>query len=188
MVDYKTLDALAIKCGFTKSAPLQISTLEFMQEIRDMCSADRCGNYGKSWSCPPACPPLDEMRDLICGYSNGLLVQTIGELEDTFDWDNIFNTEAKHKINFNRLRDELLGFPGYEILALGSGACSVCGVCAYPGEPCRFPEKIELSMEACGMFVSKICADNNLGYNYGHNKTAFTACYFFNEGIKGNSK
>ena len=71
---------LAEECGFSYSSPLDISTLEFLQEVRDMCNADRCDRYNTSWSCPPACASLEDMRERVLGYSNGLLVQTVGEI------------------------------------------------------------------------------------------------------------
>ena len=178
MLDIDALAALAGKCGFTHCAPLNVTTLEFLPEIRDMCSADKCRNYGKTWSCPPACPSLDDIRRRAGKYGGGLLVQTVGDLEDSYDWDGIQETEARHKANFKQLRSELeKEFD--DLLALGSGPCNICKKCSYPDEPCRHPGKIEVSMEASGLFVSKVCTDNRLGYNYGPDKISFTACFLF---------
>ena len=172
------ITALAEECGFSYSAPLAISTLEFLQEVRDMCNADQCDIYNKSWSCPPACPTLEEMRACVLDYSDGLLVQTVGELEDSYDWEGIMDAGARHKANFGRMRDALdKQFPS--VYAMGAGACRLCDSCTYPDEPCRFPDKMSASMEACGLFVSKVCTDNNLKYNYGQDKIAFTSCFLF---------
>jgi predicted metal-binding protein len=176
MHDYEKLAATAKECGFTHSAPLDVSTLEFLQEIRDMCNAKQCDRYGTSWSCPPACASLEEMRERVKSYSGGLLVQTVGELEDSYDWEGIMEAGARHKGNFGRLRDALAS--GYSsVFAMGAGACMLCESCTYPGEPCRFPDKMAASMEACGLFVSKVCTDNGLAYNYGANNMAFTSCF-----------
>ena len=58
MVNYEQLAMMAEECGFSYSAPLDISTLEFLQDVRDMCNPKQCDRYGKSWSCPPACASL----------------------------------------------------------------------------------------------------------------------------------
>jgi len=176
MTDYKELEKIAKECGFTHYSPLDVSTLEFMQEIRDMCNAKQCRNYDTSWSCPPACAPVDEIKDNVQKYTKGILVQTVGDLEDSLDWDGIMENGARHKENFKKMR-ESLNQKQKKVLALGAGECKICEKCTYPEKPCRYPDKMEISMEACGLFVSKVCTDNNLGYNYGSEKIAFTSCF-----------
>jgi len=105
-------------------------------------------------------------------------VQTVGDIEDSYDWDGIMETRARHKDNFGRLWDELEKQHA-SVLAMGAGSCSLCESCAYPDEPCRSPHRMSASMEACGLFVSRVCADNGLAYNYGSDKIAFTSCYLF---------
>jgi len=176
MITYEKLTELANTCGFTHYAALDVSTLELMQEIRDMCNADKCRNYNTSWSCPPACKPLEEIREIVKTYTSGILVQTVGDLEDSLDWDGIVETGAQHKKNFGQMR-EALEKEHPNILAMGAGKCELCETCTYPDNPCRFPNKMEVSMEASGLFVSKVCTDNNLAYNYGPEKIAFTSCF-----------
>ena len=178
MENFEQLAAKAEESGFTHCARLDISTLEFLQDVRDMCNEKQCNNYNKSWSCPPACASLEEMRERVKSYSDGLLVQTVGDLEDSYDWEGIMDAGARHKANFGKLWDELAKtYPS--VFAMGAGTCMICESCTYPGEPCRFPDRMSASMEACGLFVSKVCTDNNLKYNYGQDKIAFTSCFLF---------
>jgi len=176
MTNYDKLIDKAIQCGFTHCVPLDVGKLEFLQEVRDMCGADKCHSYNKNWSCPPACASLEEMRERIKSFSDGLLVQTVGEIEDSYDWDGIVETRERHKKNFGLLWDALRQEYA-SVYAMGAGACRLCEECTYPDAPCRFPEKMSASMEACGLFVSKVCTDNNLKYNYGQNNIAFTSCF-----------
>ena len=176
MPDYEKLTAQAAEAGFSHSARLNVSKLEFLQQVRDMCNADQCNSYGKSWSCPPACPSLEEMRELVAKYTDGLLVQTVGELEDSYDWDGIMEAGARHKKNFGILW-EALKKDHPSLYAMGAGACNLCDSCTYPDSPCRFPERMSASMEACGLYVSRVCTDNNLKYNYGQDRIAFTSCF-----------
>ena len=85
-------------------------------------------------------------------------------------------TGMRHKENFMLMRDALAG-EKLPVLAMGAGACMLCEACTYPDAPCRFPDRMAASMEASGLFVSKVCTDNGLQYNYGPNKIAFTSCY-----------
>ena len=179
MESYNELAETAENSGFTNFAPLEISTLDFMKEIRDMCNEGQCRSYNKSWSCPPACVSLEEIRERVKKYKYGILVQTVGEIEDSLDWDGIMETGARHKENFGRMRTEL-NKKHPDVLALGAGECKLCETCTYPDEPCRFPDRMEVSMEACGLFVSKVCKDNGLKYNYGADSIAFTSCFLLN--------
>jgi len=176
MQEYEKLAVMAKDCGFTHCSPLEVSTLEFMQDVRDMCNPKQCNNYDKSWSCPPACASLEEMRELVLGYSGGVLVQTVGELEDSYDWEGIQDAAKNQSESFAKLWDALE--PMYpQLYPMGTGGCSKCEKCTYPDEPCRFPERMACSMEACGLFVSKVCTDNGAKYNYGPNTIAYTGCF-----------
>ena len=170
-----TLD-LAKKNGFTHVSALDPNTLILMPEVRDMCSVNSCGMYDKNWSCPPSCGTLEECRQEISSYHCGILVQTMGKLEDAFDFDAMMELEDRHKKNFLRFRVVLADdYP--KLLALGSGPCTLCKECTYPDASCRFPEKSVSSMEAYGLLVNQICTDNDMLYYYGPNTMAYTSCY-----------
>lgn len=176
MLDMEKLAAMAEEAGFTHSAPLDVSTLELRDEVRAMCSANTCRAYGKNWSCPPACGELEDLRQRFAQYSRGILVQTVGEVEDSMDFEGMMEAEAAHKEHFMTLYDRLLEtWPG--LLALGAGTCTRCRECTYPDAPCRFPEKRVSSMEACGLVVMDTCKANGLGYYYGPQSIAYTSCF-----------
>ena len=139
MLNMEALANLAAEAGFTHSAPLDVSTLELRDEVRAMCSANTCRAYGKNWSCPPACGELEDLRQRFARYSRGILVQTVGEVEDSMDFEGMMEAEAAHKEHFMTLYDRLLEtWPG--LLALGAGTCTRCRECTYPDAPCRFPD------------------------------------------------
>ena len=176
MPDMDRLAALAREAGFTHVAPLDAATVELKDEVRAMCGANTCGAFGKNWSCPPACGTLDELRRQVAGYRRGILVQTVGDVEDSLDYEGMMAVEAAHREHFDRLHGRLLErWPG--LLALGAGGCARCRACTCPDAPCRFPDRRVSSMEAYGMLVSEICRANGLGYYYGPDKIAYTGCF-----------
>lgn len=175
MVDSKIID-LAKEHGFTYVLDLKPDTMILMPEVRDMCSANTCGQYDKNWSCPPACGTLEECRKQVSAYHSGILVQTMGKLEDSFDYESMLLLERRHKKNFYDLRIALTEFYP-NLLALGAGACTLCKKCTYPDESCRFPEKSISSMEAYGLLVNQICTDNGMLYYYGPDTMTYTSCY-----------
>ena len=181
MLNMEQLAAMAAEAGFTHSAPLDAATLELKEEVRAMCSANTCRAYGRNWSCPPACGDLDELRQQFAKYSRGILVQTVGEVEDSMDIEGMMEAEAAHKEHFNALHEKLLEtWP--DLLALGAGTCTRCKECTYPDAPCRFPDRCFSSMEATGLLVNQVCVDNGVPYNYGKGKMAYTSCLLYNEG------
>lgn len=176
MIDYEALRQQGQQAGFTYVAPLEVSTIQLLPEVRDMCATNSCGAYGKKWSCPPGCGTLEECRARLQGYTAGILVQTVGTLEDEMDYEGMQDASQRHKAAFDAFYAQLRPqFPG--MLALGTGGCTQCKTCTYPDQPCRFPEKMVSSMEAYGMLVSQVCKDNNLPYYYGKCTIAYTACF-----------
>lgn len=175
-MNYEELTQLAADAGFTAWGPLDVSTIELKQEVRDMCVANTCGRYEKCWSCPPGCGSVEECEQRIQGYTHGILVQTYGDIEDGFDFEAIMEIEEEHKNHFQQMYAKLRELKA-DTLAIGAGACTVCKTCTYPDAPCRFPEKMVSSMEAYGMLVLEVCKKNNLTYYYGPDKMAYTSCF-----------
>lgn len=166
----------ALAAGFTAAAPLDCKTITLKPEVRAMCAVNNCGKYGTNWSCPPGCGELSECTARINGYQNGIIVQTMGTLEDALDYEGMMAIAAQHAKAFQEFLPVLRkAFP--EMLPIGTGACSRCESCTYPDAPCRFPEGAISPMEAYGMVVSDICQANGLPYYYGKNTLAYTGCY-----------
>lgn len=166
---------LAEEAGFSHVGELNVSSMRFLPEVRGMCAADRCRNYGKCWTCPPHCGTLDEISARAAQYHRGILVQSTGEMEDDFDVECMMDTERLQKERFARLAEQVREmYPN--CLPMASGACTVCGVCACPDEPCRFPERAIPSMEAYGLVVSEVCERSGLPYYYGPQTITYTSC------------
>lgn len=176
---YEEFEKIAKECGFTHTAPLDISTIDLKQEVRDMCSANTCGKYGKNWSCPPGCGTVDECKEKVQKYTKGILVQTVGDIEDSFDAEGLLAAAAAHDEHVKQLQDEVMKQVD-DILILGAGTCKLCKECTYPDNPCRLPKLMHSSMEAYGMLVLEVCKKNNLTYYYGSDHIAYTGCILFN--------
>lgn len=172
----KEIMELAKGTGFSYVAELDAGTIELLDEVRAMCGSNSCGMYGKNWACPPACGELEECRARVSKFKAGIIVQTVGDVEDSLDFEAMMEIEADHKEHFFAAND-LLKKEYPNLLALGAGCCTICRKCACPDEPCRFPEKKISSLEAYGIVVSELCKRNNLAYYYGPEKMAYTSCF-----------
>jgi len=139
-----------------------------------MCHSG-CHCYGTRWSCPPGCGTLEQCRQMLSACRQGILVQTVGQLDDEFDGEGMILAQQLHNSHFSalvrRLRDYVPG-----LLPLGAGCCEICKECTYPNSPCRFPDKQIASMEAFGLLVQQICKANGLSYYYGSGTIAYCSC------------
>ena len=166
----------AVEFGFSQAAELNTSALVFMPEVRDMCGPKYCRQFGKNWCCPPACGTLEESSERAAQYSYGIIVQTIGQMDDDFDYEGIMAASEKHTKNFYKFA-EMLKERYSDVLLMGAGTCEICETCTYPDAPCRYPDKAISSMEAYGLWVSKVCELSGIAYNNGKQTMTFVSCY-----------
>ncbi len=152
MFNLQSVIEQALQSGFSFAGVLNYEALEFMSDVRDMCAADRCRNYGKNWSCPPAFGSLEESVRRASKYKRGILVQTVGNLDDDFDYETMEATGKIHNARFLTFVDDLKKNIS-DLLPMGAGTCTLCEKCTYPDEPCRFPERMIVSMEAYGLLI-----------------------------------
>lgn len=174
MTDKELID-LALGCGFDHAGELNVKALYFDPEIRKMCAADKCRNYGRCWTCPPYCGELDEITAKAAKYTRGILVQSTAQMEDDYDVEAIEEAANLQKKRFMALVESLREkYP--DCLPMAAGGCTVCEKCACPDEPCRFPDKAIPSMEAYGLWVSKVCEDSGMKYYYGPKTITYSSC------------
>jgi predicted metal-binding protein len=172
----ETLIKKALEAGFDAAGTLDCSAIVLLPEVREACERDKCRRYGKNWSCPPGCGSLEDCAAIIRRYAVGLIVQTVGTLEDEFDGEGMIEAEQRHAQTFRRFSKELRKeYPG--MLSLGTGSCSTCDVCSYPDAPCRDPLGASSPMEAFGMMVNDVCRANGMQYYHGKGTITFTGCF-----------
>ena len=170
------LMAFATDCGFEHVGQLNMSALKFMPEIRKMCNSKDCRMYGNSWKCPPAIGSLEDVAKKASSFKNGIIMQTVGQA-DEFDMDAMIAAESIHKSRFATVLRYLKGKG--DSMPMAAGACTICKKCTYPKSPCRYPGKAVPSMEAYGLWVSKVCEQSGIRYNYGKGTISYTSCVLF---------
>lgn len=174
-IDYADLKDIALQFGFSHVGDLNADTIVVRSEVRDDCAKNKCRAFGTNWSCPPACGSLEECAKQIKKYKHGLILQTTGILEDSFDIEVMVETEKTNRATLNKFAEYIYkNYPGS--LVLVAGACTRCNKCTYPDNPCRFPNEMNSSMEAYGIVVSDVCAANGIPYYYGQNTITYVGC------------
>lgn len=167
----------AKEMGFDAASPIDPRQLESREDVRAMCAENKCGAYGKNWTCPPQCGTIQECQTKMRSYRQGILLQSIGHMRKAIDSKCYRETEQRHMANFQAFAEEVRKIHP-NALCLGAGGCRVCKACAYPG-PCRFPEKAMSSMEGYGLFVTEVCRNAGIPYYHGEKTITYTACILF---------
>ena len=94
------LMTLAAENGFSHAAPVDMNALTPRREVREMCRADRCGQWNANWACPPGCGTLEDAAAAMGRFDAGVLVQTTGTLTDDFDYEGMEAIQRRHKRAF----------------------------------------------------------------------------------------
>ena len=175
------IEKLAEEQGFDCMGTCSAKDLMARDEVRSMCAANTCQMFEHSWACPPACGAIEDFQKLINGYEHCLVVQTVAQMEDDFDVETL---EEAGDLQKKRVLDlvEAIDAAGLsaETEVLSAGTCTLCKTCSYPDEPCRFPAKRLVSMEAAGLVVSEVCTLANIPYNHGPQTIAYSGCVLYN--------
>ena len=173
-----------ISAGATKVSVIDASEVSTDKVFRDICKANSCGSYGRCWACPPHCGEIDELMESLKAYDKAVVFQSVGELEDSYDFEGM--TEHKEKfvevIEGAREAFNRAGVDG--ALVLGAGGCGICPVCSCrEGKPCRFPSRAIVSLEAYGINVSLLAKTAGMKYINGANTVTYFGAVFY--GKKG---
>lgn len=174
----ETLIQIAKEIGFEQVNECPADAMIANPQVRDMCAADKCKMYGKTWSCPPALPDLDYYQAEFDKYTYGIIVQTVAELEDDFDIETMEEAGETMKARFDEFAKKARELDP-NCFPMSAGTCKKCEKCTYPDAPCRFPDEMIPSMEACGLWVSDVCNRSGVKYYYGPGTLAYTSVILF---------
>ena len=179
MEKQKIIDTV-LSLGAFKAAIIDVKNIPFEPEFRKMCASNACGMYGKSWMCPPFVGEIDTLIATAQGYTHALVYQTVGELEDSYDFEGMMDA-GKHMNDLTQsIRDALGSCLGANALHLGAGGCRLCETCTKREEkPCRFPEKAMSSLEAYGMSVSQLAEICGMKYINGQDTVTYFGAILF---------
>ncbi|MHA1143570.1 MAG: DUF2284 domain-containing protein [Candidatus Helarchaeota archaeon] len=158
----KTLIDLAVTKGAHSDLTKPIKMDQIVvpnQWVRWKCQF-ACDMYGKRLCCPPYTTTIEETRQLLQDYEDGLLIGFIGNLAR-----ESYNKHQK-KMHETLLRLEQEAFKANYVKAfvLSTGICLVCKDCVLKDLPaetpprvakafCRHKNKMRPSMEAVGIDV-----------------------------------
>lgn len=171
--DFSELIDKAIELGANKAAIISVDDIPFEPQLRDACKQNYCGAYGKNWTCPPLVGDVEVLIDKVKSYKSALVFQLIGDIEDSYDIEGMNEVKELHNVLLRKLA-KIVKENFSNALILGAGGCTLCDKCAaVTNEPCRIPDEAYSSVEAHGIFVTKLAEVSNMKYINGQNTVTY---------------
>ena len=168
--------------GATKATVISTSDIVLSEKFYDICASNSCGKFGHGWVCPPDSGDIFTLMDKVRSYSNGILYQTIVDIEDSFDIEGMSEGAKLHAQLSQKIRKNVEPLLGDDTMHLSCGGCNLCTKCSkIDNEPCRHPDMALLSMECCGIDVYNTTKPTDLKYINGQNTVTFFGLVLFNE-------
>lgn len=163
--------------GFSKAVLLRELSIECKPELRAYCNTGQCLNHSQNWVCPPACGTLDECREKAQEFHDGILLQSVTELDPPVDLEIYKRLSREHNFRFRKFIETVK--PEFsKILPLSTGGCAFCDECSFP-EPCVKPDVKMESLSAFGIDVGKLCESAGLPYSFSPDIVYYTALMLF---------
>lgn len=178
-MDTKQLIQAVLDSGAAKAALIGADQVVLNDAFFDICKGNGCGNFGQCWMCPPHIGEIHELMDKVRSYQYGVLYQTIGELEDSFDIEGMGEAGVRHAQVSQRIEAAVKPLLG-EHLHLSCGGCRLCERCAKKDDqPCRQPDKALPPMEGYGIDVYQTTKPTELKYINGQDTVTFFGIVLF---------
>lgn len=162
-----------------KDYELNEHPIECSEKVREICKQNGCGNYGKSWTCPPYAPPFDQCKKELGRFGKLLLYKFSFPVKDIKDMGEIRKLMKKHQDMVREIRDEA-NSKGIENLSLPGGACAYCEKCTCPDSPCIHPDKALNSNDAYCLNLAGFVESVGLSFKRNEGEVIFFGLTFHN--------
>lgn len=169
---WEKIHKTAMQSGMWQAGFLSTKDLVCYPEIRELCKGNACGNYGKTWACPPAVGSIEACQSRVRQYETMLLFSVQYDLEDAFDIEGMQAAMAAFQDRVAVFDHNLRPFLS-DYLLLSNEGCGRCAECTYPHSPCRFPEQLHHAIEGYGFHVYELAKAAKMQYRGGENTVTF---------------
>ena len=170
---------LALENGAAKAEIISVDQIVTSAEFREACRQNICGLWGRCWMCPPDVGEIEPLMAELRTYQHALWYQTIGVLEDSFDFEGMTETKKQHLRISQKIEEKVRPVLGRH-LHLSCGGCGLCERCTrLDDQPCRFPDKAMTSLEAYGVDVYQTTKTTSLKYINGQNTVTYFSAVLF---------
>ena len=95
----------ALSLGAFRAEIVDVKDISMDESFRTLCESNACGNYGRNYMCPPDIGDIHELMENIRTFEKALVYQTVGELEDSYDFEGMMEVGARHNQLVQKLWD-----------------------------------------------------------------------------------
>jgi len=166
-MDRERLEARLAEFPLYEYAFIRTDELEFSERVRYICRTE-CPMYNTTWACPPAVGTLEECRERVMRFEEGLLIATITEVSDIANIQETLETRAPHE-EITRQVLQIVQEQSDETLALSTEACANCAHCTWPDAPCRHPDRMFPCVESHCILVTDLAEKHGIDFMAGGN-------------------
>jgi predicted metal-binding protein len=150
------------------------------ERIRAFCAENKCGSYGHNYMCPPHAGSLEGIRKNLRNFSRGLLFQHSKALDIINDRERVRETKLDFHKKVLQIEDFLRRSGAGKVWGLIGGSCELCEPCRVDiSEPCPYPERARMSLEAIGIDVLDLAAKLGLDSEFHTDRIVWTGCVLF---------
>lgn len=179
MLNPKELLEVCLKNGAHKVKLIDTSDIQFDDSLRNYCIANQCQQYGTNYGCPPFVGETEEVIAEAKSYKKALVFQSVWKLTDSYDIDGMKEAMRNHTNIANNISDEIAA-ELEKHLDLRAGPCVACEECsAINNDPCRYPEKRRISLEAYCINVTELAKVCDMNYINGTNTVTYFGAFLF---------
>lgn len=164
--------------GIHQYAFLNTKDLIFSQEVRHLCEVNSCGQYKKTWACPPGVGTYEECKSRILQYDNLFVFTTLHTLEDSYDFEGMMEGKDEHNRRCPEIA-QLFRNSYSDLLILSAEGCNRCTSCTYPDAPCRFPDTLYPSIESYCVEVNRLAKIAGINYINGADTVTYFGCIMY---------
>ncbi len=164
--------------GIHEYAFMNTGDLVFSQGVRNLCEMNSCGEYGKTWACPPGVGTMEECQSKLLRYQHFFVFTTLHPLEDSYDFEGMMEGKERHRERCPAIA-ALFEKEYQDVFILSAEGCGRCERCTYPDAPCRFPDTLYPSIESYCVEVNRLAASAGIHYINGANTVTYFGCIFY---------
>lgn len=149
MADREALEGLFRKRGYTDFAWIEPKDIVVAQWVRMKCRFG-CDEYGRTATCPPNVPSVDECRRFFNEYSAVVVFRFEKQLKDPEDRHNWARSVSRKLLELER---EVFTSGHERAFLVFMDSCHLCPECVGSKAECRQPEAARPTPEAMGIDV-----------------------------------
>lgn len=145
-----------IALGADKAVSIDVTDIVFNTDFRKSCKENKCGNYGRNYTCPPYAGTAEELIAKVKSYTKGIVIVCTEKISG---YDDMYGLQLADKriADTALLADEYAIKNGFDHLVIGGSNCKKCNPCrAVTGEKCPLPQKAFISLSAYCIDTAKL--------------------------------